>query len=490
MHMQAHSRGITLDQLHSPTNGGIDTIPGESALIHSELAAAHNPLALLDRMLSALTPSNTRHTIARNLVTLARQAAGMDLCVVMLTERVQGVGVGASRRLSIQASSPDLNGQTLAVPPLEIEADLWEKLRQPGVAGQLPALDIREQDMLNPLDNVAYGSLFIVPLIAGSELVGLLYGYTSSVRDLAAQELLILQAIGNYAAMTIASRTLLDAAQSSAPLHALFDGLLSDNPAQEDALRGCAASLGYNVTLPSTIVLVKMVGTSGENERYDKPGKQDGQDTKNDRHTIFSRALTFVHARIQEQYPVSLIDTRDLQLRCIITIEQDEADHLVSWLTSLVQQIESDYDAQLFAGISSTCSGIRDYRRGFAEAQEALQIGECLHRRAGCLPFSRLGAYRYLYPFAHDQRLSDPYLDHVETIVRYDRNHKRGNLIRSLETYLALGGNIKEAAEQLKVHRNTLTQRLERIQSLCDVNLDRYDERFSLQLALMIHRLR
>src|SRR5205085_8900469 len=144
-------------------------------------------------------------------------------------------------RLSIQASSPDLNGQMLAVPPLEIEADLWEKLRQPGVAGRLPVLDIREQDMLNPLDNVVYGSLFIVPLMAGLELVGVLYGYTSSVRDLAAQELLILQTISSYAAMSIASRTLLDAAQSLAPLRALFDDLLSDNPAQEDALRGRAA---------------------------------------------------------------------------------------------------------------------------------------------------------------------------------------------------------------------------------------------------------
>jgi len=238
------------------------------------------------------------------------------------------------------------------------------------------------------------------------------------------------------------------------------------------------------------IVLVEMMGTPGEKERHDNPGKQDGQNTKNNRRTIFSQALTFVHARIQEQYPVSLIDARDHQLRCIIATEQEGAVHLVQWLAALVQQIESDYDAQLFVGISRTCSGIGDYRRGIAEAQEALQVGERLQRQAGCLHFSQLGAYRYLYPFAHDQRLSDPYLDHIETIARYDRNHKRGNLLRSLETFLALGGNIKDAAEQLKVHRNTLTQRLERIQSLCGVDLDIYNERFSLQLALMIHRLR
>ena len=152
--------------------------------------------------------------------------------------------------------------------------------------------------MLNPLDNVVYGSLFIVPLIAGSELVGLLYGYTSSVRDLAAQELLILQTISSYAAMSIASRTLLDAAQSGAPLRALFDDLLSDNPAQEDALRGRAASLGYNVTLPSLIVLVEMVGTPGENERHDNPGnrmarirKMSGVPSSHARSPLFTRVF-------------------------------------------------------------------------------------------------------------------------------------------------------------------------------------------------------
>jgi DNA-binding PucR family transcriptional regulator len=144
----------------------------------------------------------------------------------------------------------------------------------------------------------------------------------------------------------------------------------------------------------------------------------------------------------------------------------------------------------LFAGISNSCSGIRDYKRGFVEAQEALQIGESLHRYVGSARFSELGAYRYLYPFAHERRLSDRYLDHIEAIAHYDREHKRGNLLSSLETYLGLGGNIKDAAEQLKVHRNTLTQRLERIQSICKVDLNAYAERFSLQLALMVYRLR
>jgi DNA-binding PucR family transcriptional regulator len=215
---------------------------------------------------------------------------------------------------------------------------------------------------------------------------------------------------------------------------------------------------------------------------------------KIDRLAISSRVLSYVRARLQERSPRSLLDEREHRLYCIVALEHagDAAD-LDCWLISLMQQIEVDFDMQLFAGISSVCSDIRDYRRGSAEAQEALQIGLRLLRNssnASSARFSELSAYRYLYPFAREHQLSDAYLDHIETLARYDREHKRGNLLHSLETYLALGGNIKEAAERLKVHRNTLTQRLERIQSLCAINLDASNERFSLQLALMIYRLR
>lgn len=482
--MQASSRGITLDQLRTPTNETAEGASGESALTDLHLTDTHNPIALLSGMLHALTPTGSQDTIARTLAALTQRAVGMDLCVVMLVEQDRQAG---STRLSIRASSPDLNGQMLAIPALEVEDSLWKKLCQQARTGQLPRLDVHEQDALNPLDNVAYGSLFIVPLMAGEYCVGLLFGYTSSVRDLLAQEMLILQTMGSYAAMAIANRLLLDAAQTGEPVRALFDDLLLDTPPQEDMLRGRFAALGFDVTWPSVVALVQMVGTTGENRWHDK---QQGQDAKEDRTARFSRVLAYVRTRLQVQYPLSLVDTHGQRLRCVVALEHDDAAGLDTWLTALMRQIEVDYGAKLFAGISNICLDIRDYKRCFVEAQEALQIGECLHRYAGSARFSKLGAYRYLYPFARDRRLSDTYLDHIESIARYDREHKRGNLLSSLEIYLALGGNIKEAAEQLKVHRNTLTQRLERIQTICGIDLNAYPERFPLQLALMVYRLR
>jgi DNA-binding PucR family transcriptional regulator len=144
----------------------------------------------------------------------------------------------------------------------------------------------------------------------------------------------------------------------------------------------------------------------------------------------------------------------------------------------------------MFAGVSGICNDIGDYRRGFAEAEEALQIGQRLGQEARSAYFNDLGIYRYLYTFACSNNLRDLYLEQIAAIARYDRGHKRSVLLDTLELYLEHGGNIKDTSELLGVHRNTLALRIERIQSLCSINVAHYSNRLALLAAIKIHRLR
>src|SRR5947209_2501366 len=180
--MQRSSRGITLDQLQH-----IDqATQGENTPSSNELTTAHNPLGVLDSLLKQLSPTHTLDHIVQSLAELTGQAMEMDLCVVMLANGGQ---------LTIQASSPDLNGHILAIAPLTVEPALWEKLRTS--PAQLPVLHVHEQEQLNPLKNVEYKTLHIVPLVAGMECVGLLYCYSSKARDLTTQDQLIMQTISS-----------------------------------------------------------------------------------------------------------------------------------------------------------------------------------------------------------------------------------------------------------------------------------------------------
>lgn len=56
--------------------------------------------------------------------------------------------------------------------------------------------------------------------------------------------------------------------------------------------------------------------------------------------------------------------------------------------------------------------------------------------------------------------------------------------------YFACGGNLARAKDQLHVHVNTVTQRLERIGKLLGADWSTPDRAIELQLALRLHKLR
>jgi purine catabolism regulator len=63
------------------------------------------------------------------------------------------------------------------------------------------------------------------------------------------------------------------------------------------------------------------------------------------------------------------------------------------------------------------------------------------------------------------------------------------DLLETLEVYLHCGGRKTEAAAELGIERQSLYHRLNRIESLLDVDLRDGDSALALHLALMIRRL-
>lgn len=78
--------------------------------------------------------------------------------------------------------------------------------------------------------------------------------------------------------------------------------------------------------------------------------------------------------------------------------------------------------------------------------------------------------------------------DTIGSVVDYDL--RRGTaLVKTLECYFGTGGSLARAAEQLHVHVNTVTQRLDRVAQLLGADWQRPDRALEVQLALRLHRL-
>jgi DNA-binding PucR family transcriptional regulator len=205
-----------------------------------------------------------------------------------------------------------------------------------------------------------------------------------------------------------------------------------------------------------------------------------------------------IRRRLQDSYPGSVFYEHENLLTCILPLHKDPTGtRLKTWLQELSYQMHHEHNVDLSIGIGNTCQHIGDYRRGFAEANEALQMGQNLRETKGNenkrLPivthFNDLGVYRYLYKIAHMDDLRDVYQDQVARIDNYDRR-KNTDLLDTLEIYLECAGNLTKTSERLFVHRNTLIQRLERLQSLCDIDLQERSNWLTLQVAIKVYKLR
>ncbi len=477
--MSTSARDITLAEL------GLDSAPLNTQSTQPRVSSSQDrriPSStqklydILQELVSTFSPSHRLDELLRSLAALTRQATLVDLCVVMLMESANG-------RMILQTSSPDLRERGVNVVPLEIDQHLWAKLCDSRKPGQLPILNIHEQEQLNPLKNVQYEALFIIPLTAQNDCVGLINCYSSKSLDFSTEDQLLLSAIAMQASLAIQNRLLRDAPTQVNSIKMFFDDLLSGKSDIDESLRGRAAYLGCNLTTPHVMVTLTMAQLLEGNGQ--STGSEENQSSR------FRRTATLTKRLIHGNFPGSLVDERENMLFCIIPLDRDiTGGGLKSWLDDLVQQVESEQHIHLFAGVSNICNDIGEYFRGFAEAKEALLIGQCFKQQARSMYFNELGIYRYLYAFACSNNLHDSYLEQIATIARYDKGHKRAELLDTLELYLEHGGNIKDTSEQLGVHRNTLTQRIERLQSLCTVNIEQYYNRLPLLAAIKIHRLR
>jgi sugar diacid utilization regulator len=212
--------------------------------------------------------------------------------------------------------------------------------------------------------------------------------------------------------------------------------------------------------------------------------------SEEDRMAIHKRICAQVRRRIQDTFPGSLLYEHENLLTCIIHLSKDPSGtRLKNWLRDQARQVRSEHNVSLSIGIGNPCASASDYRRGFAEASEAQQMGQHLNREGGVTHFNDLGVYRYLYKIARMDDLRDMYQDQVGRIASYDRR-KGTDLLDTLETYLECAGNLTRTSNRLFVHRNTLIQRLERLQSLCEIDLQERGNWLTLQVAIKVYKLR
>lgn len=464
----------------------------ENAQLYENTQKKLNVLTTLSVLSQTISSGLYLDEMLRSLATLTVQIMEADQCVILLMDQARG-------RLTVRASAPALNERALNFQSVDIDRATWEKLRDGSGRGSSPDTGGITLERLNPLKDAHLKTLHSVPLVAGTENLGMLNLYSARARRYTAEDTTLLGTIANQIALAIKNSQLVDMLAQKNLVKGFFDDLMYGTYDSEEALRQRANFIGCDLSKTHTVAMIEIMHLDEENgeEKERAPGlvarpqtDLPSLQTEEERLALHKRITGQVRRRISDSYPGSVLNERENVLTCIVCLSKDPTgSRLKTSLRDLARQLRTEHGVRMSAGIGNQCQHIHDFRRGFAEASEALQMGQSLNQDGGVTHFNDLGVYRYLYKIARMDDLRDMYQDQVARIANYDRR-KGTDLLDTLETYLECAGNLTKTSNRLFVHRNTLIQRLERLQSLCEIDLQERSNWLTLQVAIKVYKLR
>lgn len=254
-------------------------------------------------------------------------------------------------------------------------------------------------------------------------------------------------------------------------------GLLASGRSESTAV-SVAASLGMDLHRPHVLLQARLQPTGGVA----------AAGVVADR---FARAAKQFVRTIEEQNPRSLVrESRGGVVGLVRIAKLSGGAALQHRLQTGADELAARLGISVSAGLSSTCSGPREYADAYREAAEALEVGSKLRGEGRVVRFEELGPDLYLFRMAADPRTRrDPWMRTLLPLTDYDRR-KGSELLATLDAYLEGRGNASLTAEQLGVHRNTLRQRLAKIESLAGICLAETQDWLPLHFAVKLARMR
>ncbi len=312
-----------------------------------------------------------------------------------------------------------------------------------------------------------YGVSVAVPLRIAGEQLGVLCCFRAEARNFAAEDLSLLTMIAGQGALAMKNAQLSERLAEQRNEFGHFLRSLSSGRLDADALREHAAALGLDARGSYRFLVATIFADAGA-----------------DSHPSTSRQIA---QRLAKIAPGVRCSAGARGVVALIDAQTGDAQPAVLRARLARLQAALAKTATVTISISEPTLSLSDLRAALAEAREVAAVAATAGRGGGVYTRDDVSQELMLRRAAGSSSGKDRYGRAIDTIAEYDRL-KRGSLLHTLRVFLD-HRNRSDAARILYVHRNTLSQRLRRIEELTEVTVTDPDEWFPLQLALKIHLL-
>ncbi|MBV9546132.1 MAG: helix-turn-helix domain-containing protein [Chloroflexi bacterium] len=251
----------------------------------------------------------------------------------------------------------------------------------------------------------------------------------------------------------------------------LFEGLLLGRTQDEQVARERAMRLGYKpeITYRVVVLVAREADATAAEERPETVARR--RRLLESLSELCARRSDSAFAALREDELVVLLPEDDDPVAVGRMALQQAAALLPAW--------------QLTVGVGGTCSNASAIARSYAQARRALETAWRFGRQGEVVSFDDLGLYRLLFHVTDPDELRGFVEQVLGALLEYDQRHN-ADFVRTLGTFLEHNGNLQATARDLNLHVNSVAYRLQRIQSIAGLDLERAEDRLLAQVALKI----
>lgn len=139
----------------------------------------------------------------------------------------------------------------------------------------------------------------------------------------------------------------------------------------------------------------------------------------------------------------------------------------------------------LQAGISRSFTDLTEVRVHYLESVEALRLGNLLKKETNFFRYADYLIYDLINCHSDNENSKKFMHRSLLKLIDYDKKNST-EFVHSFHIYLRNFKNIKDSATALNIHRNTMFYRVEKIESILNVDLNDVDILFQLYLSYKI----
>jgi purine catabolism regulator len=260
----------------------------------------------------------------------------------------------------------------------------------------------------------------------------------------------------------------------------LFEGLLLGRTQDEQVARERAMRLGYDPEMPYRVLV--LVAQHDADDADNGESAADGSGERPETLARRQRLLESLSELCARRAPAAFAALRGEELVVLVPERDDPAGLGRTAVTRAAALLPA---WQVTAGVGGTCTTASAIARSYAQARRALETAQRFGRQGEVVSFEDLGLYRLLFHVTDPAELRG-FVDQVlGPLLEYDRRHN-ADFVHTLATFLQQNGNLQATARELNLHVNSVAYRLQRIQSIANLDLEQAEDRLLAQVALKI----